>query len=44
MGQEQKMVMAERVRGMGFWRAYRVLRRAGEAPWCSLRIALLYGR
>lgn len=40
MGKAEKLVMIDRIRGLPFWRAYRFCRRAGEYPWCSLRMAI----
>lgn len=41
MGGTNKRLLTARVKELDFWQAYRVCRRVGERPWCSLRIAVV---
>jgi hypothetical protein len=35
--------IAQKLRGKGFFAGYKLCRRSGLAPWCSVRLAIQYG-
>jgi hypothetical protein len=39
----QKKAVLSHLRGKGFLAAYKLCRRSGFAPWCSVRLAIQYG-
>lgn len=42
-GTNNKLKLLNSISGRGFWYAYRYCRKAGEYPWCSVRLAIQHG-
>ena len=40
---DRKKVVLTHLRGKGFLAGYKLCRRSGLAPWCSVRLAIQYG-